>query len=212
MEVRTTCLLLLFLLVMSTSACPTSVTWEDEHQLVARAKILLLGELDLVLSSSFDCVSHPDLGLFVFDVVSDLINGVNFVNGGDPVWGSVIIGAIFLPATFLLAVGAVAWFADKADGCCERVLFLLLLPLLGPVAIAVATLVYIFYVVFVLIRKLKDPSYVSNHMDSLTSYLEIWKGKSRFAQPADVLKVFEALLEANIQGIIGTNTLVSKVL
>ena len=109
---RTTCLLLLFLLVMSTSGCPTSVTWEDEHQLVARAKILLLGELDLVLSSSVDCVSHPDLGLFVFDVGSDLINGVNFVKDGDPIWGSVIIGATFLPATFLLAIIAFEWSID----------------------------------------------------------------------------------------------------
>lgn len=184
MEERTTCLLLLFLLVMSTSACPTSVTWEDEHQLVARAKILVL-----------------DLGLFVFDVVSDLINGVNFVNGGDPVWGSVIIGATFLPATFLFAMGAVVWFVYRADGCCQRLLFLPLLPLLGPVAIAVATPVYIFYVVFVLIRKLKDPSYVSSHMDSFIDISQL-SGKSRFAQPADLLKVFEAVLEANIQGII----------
>ena len=90
-------------------------------------------------------------------------------------------------------------------------LFLLLLPLLGPVAIAVATPVYIFYVVFVFIRKLRDPSYVSNHMDSLTTYLAFWNGKSRFAQPADLLKVFEAVLEANIQGIIGTDTIISKV-
>ena len=189
MEVRATCLLLFFLLVMSTSACPSSVTWEDEHQLVARAKILVLGELDLVLSSSVDCVYLPDLGLFVFDVVSDLINGVNFVNDGDPF----------------------VWFVDEADGCCQRVLFIIALPLLGPVAIAVATPVYIFYVVFVLIRKLKDPSYVSNHMDSIISNIPIWGGKSRFAQPADLLKVFEALLEANIQAIIGTNTFVSKV-
>ena len=144
-------------------------------------------------------------------IISDLINGVNFVNGGDPIWGSVIIGATFLPATFLLAMGAFAWFVGKADGCCQRVLFLLLLPLLGPVAIAVATPVYIIYVVFVLIRKLKDPSYVSNHMDSLTSYFEVWNGKSRFAQPADLLKVLEAVLEANIQGIIGTDTFVSIV-
>ena len=209
MEVRTTCLLLLFLLVMSTSGCPTSVTWEDEHQLVARAKILVLGELDLVLSG-VDCVFLPDLGLFVFDVVSDLINGVNFVNGGDPIWGSVIIATTFLPATFLLGLLALIWL-DNAAGCCERVLLLLLLPLFGPIAIAVATPVYIFYVVFVLIRKLKDPSYVSNHMDSLISYIPAWSGNSRLAQPADLLKVFEAVLEANIQGIIGINAYVSKV-
>ena len=129
MAFKTNLVLVLLLMVTRTSACPTSVTWEDEHQLVARAKILLLGELDLVLSS-VDCVSHPDLGLFVFDVVSDLINGVNFVNGGDPIWGSVIIGATFLPATFLLAIIVVAWFVEEADGCRQRALFLLLLPLL----------------------------------------------------------------------------------
>ena len=125
--------------------------------------------------------------------------------------GSIIIGATFLPATFLLAFIAFFWLIDYDTGCCQRALFLLLLPLLGPLAIAVATPAYIFYVVFVLIRKLKDPSYVSNHMDSLISDLEVWTGKSRFAQPADLLKVFEAVLEANIQGIIGTNTLVLKV-
>ena len=146
---------------------------------------------------------------------SDLINGVNFVNGGDPIWGSVIIGATFLPAAFLLAIIAFFWFVDEGTGCCQRVFFIIVLPLLGPVAIAVATPVYIFYVVFVLIRKLKDPSYVSNHMDSLITYMRdvgmvLWDEKSRFAQPADLLKVFEAVLEANIQGIIGTNTLVSK--
>ena len=105
------------------------------------------------------------------------------------------------------------WFFVDADGCCQGVLRLLLLPLLGPIAIAIATPIYIFYVVFVLIRKLKDTSYVSNHMDSLISISKIpwWRGKSRLAQPADLLKVFEAVLEANIQGIIGTNTFVSIV-
>ena len=200
-------LVLMLLMVTRVSGCPTSVTWEDEHQLVARAKILILGELDLVLSS-VDCVSHSDLGLFVFDVVSDLINGVNFVNDGDPIWGSVIIGAIFLPATCLLALGAFVWFVEQDDGC-ERILFALLLPLIGPVAIAVATPAYIVYVVFVFLRKLRDPSYVSNHMDWISNYI-FWDDYSRIAQPADLLKVFEAVLEANIQGIIGTNTLVSK--
>ena len=194
MEVRATCLLLLFLLVMSTSACPTSVTWEDEHQLVARAKILVLGELDLVLSSSVDCVSLPVLGLFVFDVGSDLINGVNFVKDGDPIWGSVIIGATFLPATFLLAFAAFVWFVGKADGR-QRALFL---RVLGPVAIAVATPVYIFYVVFVLIRKLKDPSYVSNHMDPLISDVFWWSGKSRLAQPLPATRVSNRYAEVQV--------------
>jgi len=134
-----------------------------------------------------------------FDVVSDLINGVNFVNDGDPIWGGVIIGAIFLPATFLLALGALLWFVNEADGCRQLELFLLLLPFLGPVAIAVATPAYIIYAVFVLLRKLRDPSYVSNHMDWISNYI-FSNGYSRLAQPADLLKVFQAV--ANIQGII----------
>ena len=82
---------------------------------------------------------------------------------------------------------------------------ILLLPLLAPVAIALATPAYILYVVFVFAMRVKEPSYVSNHLDQLFGYLELWEGKSRFAQPADLLKVFEAVLEANIQAIIGTD-------
>ena len=37
---------LLLLLVMTASACPTSVTLEDQHQQVARANILVLGKFD----------------------------------------------------------------------------------------------------------------------------------------------------------------------
>ena len=47
MTFKTNLALVLLLMVTRTSGCPTR---EDEHQLVARVKILLLGELDLVLS------------------------------------------------------------------------------------------------------------------------------------------------------------------
>ena len=152
-----------------------------------------------VVDNNFD----PDLGLFIFDVVSDLVNGVNFINNGNPVWGGVIISATFLPATFLLTIFAFLWFMDEAN-CCQRVLMIMLLPLLAPLAIVLATSAYILYVVFVFAKRVKEPSYVSNHFDKLFMGLGAWKGKSRFAQPADLLKVFEAVLEANIQAIIGT--------
>ena len=93
-------------------------------------------------------------------------------------------------------------FSSKAN-CRQCVLMILLLPLLGPVAIALATPAYILYVVFVFAKRVKEPSYVSNHLDKLLDAAEDWSGKSRFAQPADLLKVFEAVLEANIQAIIG---------
>ena len=127
---------------------------------------------------------------------------MNFIDDGNPVWGIVIIVATFLPVTFLLALFGVSWFLDGASDY-QQVLTFLLLPLLAPVAIALATPAYILYVVFVFVKRVKEPSYVSNHLDKLFGFLKIWSGKSRFAQPADLLKAFEAVLEANIQAMIG---------
>ena len=144
---------------------------------------------------------YPDLGLFVFDVVSDLVNGVNFINDGNPGWGIVIISTIFLPVTFVLGQLASTWFFIKASWR-QRVLMILMLPILAPVTIAISTPAYILYVVFVFAMRVKEPSYVSNHLDTLIEPVDLWKGKSQFAQTADILKLFEATAEANNQAII----------
>ena len=94
----------------------------------------------------------------------------------------------------------ISWL-DNAESRWKRALIILVLPLFGPVAIALATPAYILYVVFVFCKKVKEPSYVSHHLD----WLPINLGHSRFAQPADLLKLLEAVLEANIQAIIGIN-------
>ena len=190
------CFLLLFLF----SACPTKETWQD--QLLPRVKILVLGESTLAWHFLIvDNDLHPDLGLFIFDVVSDIVNGVNFINDGNPGWGIVIISATFLPVTFFLAQLASTWFFIKASWR-QRVLMVLMLPMISPIAIALATPAYILYVVFVFAMRVKEPSYVSNHLDTLIESLDTWKGKSRFAQTADLLKMNEAITEANIQAII----------
>ena len=111
-----------------------------------------------------------------------MINGVNFINNGDPIWGSVIIATTFLRATCVLVVGAIIWFLDDKVSCYQRVIFFILLPLLGPFATAFATPAYIFYVVFVFVRKLKDPSNVSNHADFFFR-MNAYIAKSRFALP-----------------------------
>ena len=36
----------------------------------------------------------PDFGLFLFDVVSDILNGVNFIKEGNPIWGWGVIGRV----------------------------------------------------------------------------------------------------------------------
>ena len=81
----------------------------------------------------------PDFGLFVFDVVSDILNGVNFINDGDPVYGGVIIGIIFLPCSCLAGYHAIELIFDGEKSCWMRLFYLLLLPLLFPIFVALAT-------------------------------------------------------------------------
>ena len=75
--------------------------------------------------------------------MSDVLNGLNLINEGNPIWGGVIISLIFLPMTVYLGCLAINIVFDKKISCCNRVLFLLLLPLLFPLAVALATLAYI---------------------------------------------------------------------
>ena len=75
-----------------------------------------------------------DFGLFVFDVVSDVLNGVNFIVDGDIIWGTVIISTIFLPMTVFLSYGASDIVFDKRISFSKRMVFLLLIPFLLPPA------------------------------------------------------------------------------
>ena len=99
---------------------------------------------------------------------------------------------MFLPITVFLAIFFAAKFRDGS--CQKKVLMILLLPLYGPVAIALATPAYIIYVAYVLARRVVQPSYVDNTFSE--------KG-NKYAQFADLLKLFEAILEANLQAITG---------
>ena len=124
----------------------------------SRIKTLVLGECTLDNRLLVDDNILPDFGLFVFDVFSDVVNGVNFIEDCNPIWGSVIIGIMFLPITVFLA-----WIfaSELEDGSCQKkVLMILLLPLYGPVAIALATPAYIIYVAYVLARRVLQPLYV----------------------------------------------------
>ena len=135
-------------------------------------QLLLPGSrpLSLVSLSCSDCVLvddniQPDFGLFVFDVGSDVVNGLNLIEDCNPIWGSVIIGTMFLPITIFLAITFVQEFRDNNSSVCKSVWMILLLPLYGPVAIAIATSVFIIYVAYVFARRVVQPSYVSRHIN-----------------------------------------------
>ena len=70
----------------------------------SRIKTLVFGECALDFKTVVDDNIQPDFGLFVFDVFSDVVNGVNFIEDCNPIWGSVIIGIMFLPITVFLAI------------------------------------------------------------------------------------------------------------
>ena len=131
--------------------------------------------------SCSDCVLvddniQPDFGLFVFDVGSDVVNGLNLIEDCNPIWGSVIIGTMFLPITIFLAITFVQEFRDNNSSVCKSVWMILLLPLYGPVAIAIATPTYIIYVVYNFARRVFQPLYVSNHINDWALTYQIGRG------------------------------------
>ena len=107
---------------------------------------------------------------------------------------------MFLPITVYLAhLGLMVFYSVS---CSMKVLLILLLPLYGPVAIALATPAYIIYVAYVFARRVVQPSYVEQTFGDMLS------NSNKYAQDADFLKLFEAILEANLQAITGA-TLIS---
>ena len=163
-------LLLLLLPTISASDCLKPLAAP-----ASRVKTLVFGE------SISDCVLvddniQPDFGLFVFDVGSNVVNALNLIEECNPIWGSVIIGTMFLPITILLALAFVRNFRNNKSSLCKRLLMILLLPLYGPVAIAIATPAYIIYVVYNFARRVFQPSYVSNHINDWALTYRIGRG------------------------------------
>ena len=151
-------------------------------------KILVFGEFSLLnhISSSFT-FNQPDLGLFLFDVGSDIYNGVNFIDDGNPIWGAVILGVIFIPMTVLYVGIAIK---VETSSPCEKLLILLLAPILAVPAIPIMTVGYIVYVAYVFARKCVQPGFHDKDEEHKYS----WAG---------MFKLLEAVAEANLQAVLG---------
>ena len=95
----------------------------------------------------------PDLGLLLFDVASDIMNGVNFIIEGNPTCGWIVIGIICLPVTVYYAFITTSFVIDADDDepCFdkrERLLIVLLAWLLTPIAIPLFTVALIVYATY----------------------------------------------------------------
>ena len=129
-----------------------------------------------------------DFGLFLFDVGSDILNGITFIEEGDPIWGWTVIGVIFLPITVGYATIAI-WLFCFYSHWYQKLSVLLLAPLLAPIAIPLMTIGYIVFVGFVFARKFVQPGYTAPDGNN--------------GQMAGFFKLLEGVLEANIQAILG---------
>ena len=128
----------------------------------------------------------PDLGLFLFDVGSDIINGVNFIDEGNPIWGWTVIGLVFLPMAVYYAFLTIKFLRESSSRR-KRLLILVLAPLLAPIAIPPLTVFYIVLAAWRTAKKVVQPGYYNNVV-------------GRF-------KLVEGVLEANFQAILGLSTL-----
>ena len=127
--------------------------------------------------------NQPDLGLFLFDVGSDIYNGVTFIDEGNPVWGSVIISVMAVPMTVVYVGLAIYVYRDEDSSLCKKLLILLFAPL----AIPIATVGYIGYLVYVFARRCFQPVFINFDF-------------------AGQLKLLEAVGEANLQAVLGLLT------
>ena len=122
--------------------------------------------------------------MFLFDVGSDILNGINFIKAGNLIWGWSVIGVTFLPMTVAYTFFAIQALSGSSPFW-KKLLILLLAPILAPIAIPIMTAAYIVHVAYVFARKFVQPQYTDDrHM-------------------AGQFKVIEGVLEANFQAVLG---------
>ena len=132
-----------------------------------------------------------DFGLFLFDVLSDVLNGVVFMREGQETWGLAMIGITFLPMTVVYAL-AVLFFLFDYSSWWSRLAIILIAPILAPLAIPIMTVAYVVFVAYIFARKCVQPDFTPDDHNN---------GKS-----ARYFKLLEALFEASFQSVIGLST------
>jgi len=170
-----------------------------------KSRVLLLELLVILMvpcTSASTCFSGPesvfvrlkilifDFGLFLYDIGSDIYNGITFIDEGNPVWGSIILGVIFLPMTVFFVGHVISeYYHEDSSLCIKLLIFLLCAPILAVPAIPIMTVMYIVYLANVFAGKCVQPGYIDDKL-----------GKNL----AEMLKLLEAVAEANLQAVLVT--------
>ena len=139
--------------------------------------------------------NQPDVGLFLFDIGSDVYNGKTFIDEGNPIWGAIILGVIFLPTTLGYVAQAIRKYREEDASKSKKLLILLLAPILAAPPILIMTVFFIVYVTYVFARRCFQPGYYSDDSDFAENY-----------------KLTEAVVEANLQAVLGWFTFLFKII
>ena len=178
---------ILLLILMTPTSISAFSSFSCDHFLIARIRTLMFG--NYVVLSKLSYSSHfPDLVLFLFDVASDICNGIIFIDKYNLTWGWTVLGIMLLPMVLVYALAALFLLLESSSWC--EVLFILLIaPILAPIAVPSMTVAYIVFVTYVFARKCLQPAYIPNDYNNGNS--------------AGFLKLLEAFLVASVQAIVG---------
>ena len=128
------------------------------------------------------------MGLFLFDVASDIFNGIIFVKDYNLASGWAVIGITFLPMSVVYALGSLFYLINSSSWG-KTLSVLLLAPILAPIAVPTMTVAYIAIVAYVFARKCLQPAYTPDDYNN--------------GHSAGFLKLVEALFGASLQAVLG---------
>ena len=97
--------------------------------------------------------SPPEVGLFGADVGTDLVNGHNLIETGDPIWGTLMISLPFLPA-LILGILLMLMAMGQKNWCTLCFVLLFFVPL-----VALATPLYILLVLIIGLSRVVSPDF-----------------------------------------------------
>ena len=125
----------------------------------------------------------------MIDVGSDIYNGITFIDDGNPKWGIIILGVIFIPMTVCYVYLAIEKYREEDSSQRKKLKILLFAPILAAFAIPCLTIVYIIFVGYVFARRCIQPDF-----DPKDENNDSFAGN---------FKLFEAVGEANLQAVLG---------
>ena len=151
--------------------------------------------------------------LFTADVGTDIYNGQQRIRDGDPIWGSLMLSLIFLPATIVYAYFAIQNVLLAPIGYKTKLKEIVKNLILFVPSIVVVTILGIVYVIYAGCRKIINPRWKEKKvsLSKIFQHCQSEKEESmlRSKQVQSIIngskgmRMCETLFESNPQSILG---------